>query len=564
MTNLRRSILLFIIILIGIFNIFTYWNSHIYYIVKDKIDDLEKKVKKLERANLFYPSNDLIFYELGKAYFDLGIQNLQNIDLSSSYLLKSIQNFTRSLRINPTSYFCHFNLAQSLLYLSYMSPEYDANYSEEYKKAALLAGHNNQIYYEVGKILLSRWPMLSEEDKEFTSEILKRIFEKKETDKLRAILQIWEMNIRDYKLIKDILPEDAGIYRMYAKFLGEKNLATEERQRLLAKAELLEFEKARSEYHFGERELQYYRLKEAFNHFAASLSILEKINFYQNLASQTMINLEEFNNLKKSIFLNLAKCHLEEGKELKEAEGILRKYLELENKVSTVSELESYLNRLGLIKEKLGTNFNDLDHLSFQIYLFFKQSKYRDIMRVGRLLKNSFIVVPEEKRDIYVKILQLVGDSFQKADYIYDAGDFYMKALEINPDNLETQMRIRQNLVRLNEEDKLRGIDERIKRLLTPREIWQKNVLIRRDSKFSQSLILDGRAVMLRLQFNKDSSGFAPLISIFFNTQVVWEDYLTADTVSIKLKSLVGKNTLLIKPVNRSVNLRRITWRPAE
>jgi len=93
------------------FPYFDCWNSRLYYRASETIENPEKKIEAFERARRFYPFNDLVFYELGKAYFDLGIQNLEDRNLSVTYLQKSIQNFTCSLRFNPASYFCHFSLA---------------------------------------------------------------------------------------------------------------------------------------------------------------------------------------------------------------------------------------------------------------------------------------------------------------------------------------------------------------------------------------------------------------------------------------------------------------------
>ncbi len=594
--NFKRILLLIVIAMIGIINILIYWNSHLYYGAKN-IEDNEKKIEVLERANRFYPSNDLVFYELGKAYFDLGIQNLYDKDQSRIYLRKSIQNLTRSLRINPASYFCHFNLAQSLLYMSYFSPAFDVNYYDEYKKAALLTGHNNQIYYEVGKIFFSRWPELSEEDREFTLEVLGKIVGGKEREKLQTLMQIWAMNVKDYEVIEKILPQDATVYRMYAKFLGEKSLSCEERQRFLAEAELLEFEDARRMHYSGESEFRYYRLKEAFNHFMASLRTIEKINFYQNLAGKSLIDLEEFNRLKKSACLNLAKCLIEEGKELKKVVGYLHLYLGMEDEVAAVGKLESYLEDRGLIEEKLGASFEDLGSLSFQLLLYFKQNRYRDIMRVGRLLKESFVVIPEAKKEGFIKALLLIGDSYQKADYIYDAGEFYQKALEMDPDNLETLLRIRQNYERLNEEEKLLQLDERIEKLFPPREIVLKNSVINKGQRFSRILTFDGREIILNLDFNgAGEESVPPLVSVFFNGRVVWEDYLKGvggneevgeeerekekkeeeeeeqegerkdkkdndRVISLSLKSNVGKNTLVVVPVNKAVDLLKISYR---
>ncbi|GAI30654.1 unnamed protein product, partial [marine sediment metagenome] len=104
MNKLKRIIFILAVIVIGGINILIYWNSHLYY-RSEKIEDNEKKIKILERANRIFPSNDLVFYEMGKAYFDLGIESLNDEALSEAYLRKSIESFARSIRINPASFF---------------------------------------------------------------------------------------------------------------------------------------------------------------------------------------------------------------------------------------------------------------------------------------------------------------------------------------------------------------------------------------------------------------------------------------------------------------------------
>jgi len=560
MNIIKKIVFILALVAVGIVNILIYWNQHLYY-KAERIEENEKKIEILERANKFYPSNDLVFYELGKAYFDLGIRSLNDETKSKAYLQESIKNFKRSVRINPASQFSHFNLGQSLLYMSFFSPTLDINCYDEYKKAAILVDHNSQIFYDVGKIFLSRWGELSEENREFTLEILRKMVGGKDRKEFRTIVQTWEMNIKDYDVMEKILPEDPQIYRMYAKYLGEKSLSVEERQRVLANAEFLEFERAKSEHNSGENELLYHRAKEAFNHFKSCLNILEKIKFHQNLTQQNHIDRAEFSELRKSAFLNLAKCRLEQGGELKEVEGYLRKYLALEDRVAAVSKLESFLRDRGLIGEKLDESFNDLEHLSFQLSLYFKQNRYRNIVRIGRLLQQSLVVVPEGKREVYVRVLRLVGDSFQKVDFIYDAGEFYQKAIEVDPENLETLLRICQNYERLNNDEKIQEIKERIDTLMSPAERVFKNLTIDKGRSSWQTFSLDGRKIILDLHFKDSSERITPLITVFFNGRVVWEGYLNDEILSLPLESRIGKNSLQIVAVNRAVSLVKIEYK---
>jgi tetratricopeptide (TPR) repeat protein len=560
MNILKRVAFILALFVVAVVNILIYWNQHLYY-KAERIEKNEKKIEILERANQFYPLNDLIFYELGKAYFDLGIRSLNDKTKSKAYLRESIQNFKRSVRINPAFQFSHFSLAQSLFYMSLFSPSLDRNCYDEYKKAAILVDQNSQIFYDVGKIFLSRWGELSEENREFTLEILRKTVGGKDREELRTIMQTWEMNVKNYDVMEKILPEDPQIYRIYAEYLGEKSLSVEERKRILADAEFLEFERAKSEHNSGENAFLYYQLKEAFNQFKSCLNILEKIKFYQNLIQKNLIDYSEFNKVRKSAFLNLAKCCLEQGEELKEAEGYLRQYLALEDKVAAVSELESFLRDRGLTCEKLDASFDNLERLSFLLFLYFKQNRYRDIVRIGRLLQQSFVVVPEGKKGVYVRVLQLVGDSYQRVDYIYDAGEFYQKALEVDPENLETLLKICQNCERLNESEKILEIKDRIDTLMSPKEIVLNNSTIDKGRNFSHILSLDGRKIILDLHFKDSIERITPLITVFFNGRVVWEDYLKDKVLSLPLESRIGENSLQIVAVTRTVSLIKLAYR---
>lgn len=561
MERIKKGFFIALLIIIGVLEAILYWNAHLYYQAKEEVEDPGEKIEVLEKANLFYPYNDLVYYELGKAYFDLGLENISRADVRDTYLRESAENFTRSLKINPASPFSHFNFAQSLLYQSYVAPSSDLKYYEEYKKAAFLTGHHSQIFYEVGKILFSRWESLSPEEREFTLEITKKILRRKWRETFRTLLHIWEMNVKDYEVMEKILPEDPGVYRWYARFLGEKSLSSEVRQQKLAQAEFLEFEKAKNMHSLGINKYKYYQIQEACNHFKSSLSLLKGISFYQDLIDQELIDPLEFSELQKSVYLNLLKCRVDEEVSLDEIEGFLQSYLSLEDKLVSVEELEAYLMDRGLIEKKLEGSFEDLKRLYIQILFALRQNRYREITRVGSLLQQSFIVVPEGQRKDYMKILQSIGDSYLKTDFLYDAEKFYQKAYEIEPSNLETLFKLRRIYERLNEESKVQAMNWRIKTLLPAREILAKSIVINKGKRFSRRLVFDGRKILLSLQFIRSQEGVTPLISVFFNERIVWEDYLGDNIVSLPLDTEIGDNVLVIRPVNRGVGLLKIQYR---
>lgn len=560
MRTLKKIALLIAIFIVGALNIFVYLNSHLYYRASS-VEDSKGKIALLERSNKFCPLNDLVFYELGKSYFDLSLMNLGDAAASESSFRRSAQNLRKSILINPASPYSHFYLGQSLLNLDLFSSGRDTKFYDEFRKAAMLAGDDSQIFYEVGRLFLSRWPELSDEDRSFTLDVSRKIMAKRDSEKIAVLLNIWELNANDYQVMEKVLPSDAQIYRKYAEFLGEKSLSLEERHKYVAQAELLDFEKASHEYQLGETLLSRFQTQEAFGHFRVSQDLLRGIKFYQALNGKNLISNSENIELLKSTWLNLAKCRIEERAGLSEVVDYLSQYLALEDRTAKVDELAAYLRDEGVIPEKFDKSSSDLTRLTFELLLQFTQTKYREIINFGRELQGSFIVIPEAMKPDYVRILLLVGDSFQKVDFLYDASDIYQRALEIDPNNLRTLLKIHQNCDRLNEERKLIEINKAIEKLVTPKEIEFQNLLLNKREMFSRSLIFDGQKVILDLQFQTNEKSGAPLIAIFFNNRVVWEEYMKNRVISVNLETNAGKNMLQIMPVNQPISLAKLTYR---
>ena len=556
---LKKMMLLAAITVTAILCLLIYWNQHLYY-KAEKVGDPERKIDILEKASTYFPINDLVFYDLGKAFLDLAMNSIGEEARSNIHLQKSISQFNRSLKINPTSYFGRFYLAQSFQHMSFSSPLYEERAYEEYKKAARLAGENTEIFFEVGRIFLSCWSFLSQEDKNFTVEILKKIVNSRKRDRLLSVFYLWEVNVQDYEVINEILSEDPLLYREFAEFLGEKSLSLEERHRYLARAELLEFRRAQEMFDAGENAYFYYRLKEAQDRFKNSLNILNKIHFYQDLLdSENFIDLSEYNTLQRLALLHLVKALLEQGKGLEDVGGYLWDYLEKEDRAIPIGELESYLKGRGLDGEMKHSSFVDLDSLSLEVYLSLKQGRFRDNMRIGRNLLKSFVNVPEGKETQFVRVLQIVGESFQKGDFLYDSNDFYNKALGLDPKNLEVLVKLRKNYERLRAEKEIRETNRKIDEIVSPHDI-SINRFVYKGKKFRRSMILDGGKINLSLQFGESPDDREHLITVFFNGRVMWEDFLKEDTVSILVESKVGENVIEVDPVNCEVELKRITY----
>lgn len=560
MRILKKIGLVAVLVLVGGLNVFVYLNSHLYY-RGIREEDLRARIENLERSNKFAPLNDLVFYELGKAYFDLGIENLGQSETAQRYFQISAKNLKRSISINPASPFAHYYLGQALLHLNFFEPGQEADFLSEFRRAAELAGEDNELFREVGKIFFSRWLRLTPDDREFTLEILRKVLSRGSEETLDLFLPIWEMNVSDCSVMEKVLPRRPEVFRRFASYLGEKSLFLEERQGFLAEAEKMEFERARRELELGETALFNLKIKEAHGHIGLGLELIRGIKFYQMLRGQNLVSNAEFSDVRKKLLLDLVKCRVEERASLADIEALLREYLALEDQPREVGILEEYLQARGVLPERLSLGFDDLGRLALELLFQFEQNRYREIINVGKALAESFVVIPEAKKKDYVAILQLIGDSYQKIDYLYDAGDTYRRALDIDPADLGTLLRLRQNYDRLSDEQKLREVDSLVEKIIAPKIMDLKDRRIGKGEIFSQNLILAGGKVVLEIGLAGERKGLSPLLAVFWNGRVVFEDYPRMDALTLDLETRVGENRLEVLPVNRTVILRRIAWR---
>ncbi|MFC2166909.1 AMIN domain-containing protein, partial [Acidobacteriota bacterium] len=429
---------------------------------------------------------------------------------------------------------------------------------DEYKKAARLTTFDTKAYFEVGRFLFTHWPELSEEDKLYTLGLLRNLRTNREN--LQTIMQIWAINGGDFSVMEDILPEEAGVYRTFAQFLANRKLSIEERHKKLAQAEFMEFNSAKNSFVKGEREAQSRNVNQAISLFNASLKAIENLQFYQNLTGETLIDLLEVHEYKKSLYLNLIKYLVIQSGDLKEAEIYLRKYLDLENNLTEIGDLDNFLKERNLLKAEPGTYFNDLLPYYIRVLIEYKLNRNRDIVEGGKNLKESFSTAPEALRKDLARICQLIGESYQILDYLYDAEEFFNIALNLDPTHLDTLKGMRQNYVKLNKPEMAAGVENQIESMLTPEEIDFENLRLQRGRDFKQTFFLKAKKIAIILTLENDSPDRAPLLAIKFNDQLIWENYLETSSLSLTVNTEEGTNILSILPTIRDMTLKKIVY----
>jgi len=527
------------------------------------VEDAAGRLAVLEREQAVLPLHAKIYEERARAYFELGRDSLADARKSAAAFSQCNANYLTALSVDPFNPFTHFDFAQALLYMNHLDLPFEPlPYFREFERSAALASHEPRIYYEVSKILLARWGALNPEERAFALEVLKRAVGRTDPEELQAIFHLWELGAKDFQSVEKVLPRDRTVYRQFAQFLGERSLDRAARIRFLSQAESLDFQDARNESAAGTNALQQFKLKEAEAHFRKALASLTGIVFYQSLVPQALIDPLEYQTLRKDIFLGLAKCRIEETRNLGSAVPDLRAYLALEERPSAVAELERFLKERGFMPDKNAAAPKDLVQTSFEALMSFKQNRFRDIVDVGLSLEQSFLVIPEAMRPEYARILELVGDSYQKLDFIYESNRFYDKARSIGGDNLALLLKVRRNFERLNDGNGLKAVHAEIAKILTPAEVRPASPTLAKGAAFGQGLVLDGGRAVLTLDFEAAAGEPKPLISIFLNGQIVWEDYLAESPLVLRQATGMGLNMLRIVPVNQSVALRSLSAVP--
>lgn len=530
-----------------------YWNAHLYYSAL-KTNNAAKKVDLLETANRIMPFNEQVWTELGQFYFQAGTDKLNDPDLIISNLEKAHRCLNRAVKLNPGFYQSHFYLAHTLLYLSYFS-SIDMNPYEIFKKAALLTTFDTQIYFEVGRIMLSNWDDITESDKKFTIDLLKNVVATGNEEKLLDVLQIWSISISDYQIVEQLIPRNPTSYRLYAGFLGEKSLSLRERHKYLIKAETWEFLEAKREYIRGNREFNLFQINSALEHYQKSLRLLKGIRFYQIFSDQQAINKNEYHDLLKDIYLAIVRVWIQKENDYKKAEPYLLQYFEFENDLSRLDELETFLHSKGLLDTKPSELEKDPESLYLKTLLNYKMNRFQKIVTEWENIREKYFNPSPENKEYYIRIFQLVGDSYQKIDFIYNAEEFHQKALDIDENRLDTLLRMRLNHLRQNDQYKLEQINKKIKTLVTPREKEFNDLIIEKNHSCDVPLTIEGEPIRISLFFKEGSQTQLPLVTVLFNGEVIFEDFVVENLITFEIDPKPLSNVIQIIPLNRKLIL---------
>jgi len=564
---MKKFLLIMILAAAAVACVALYASVHLTFKAQTLETDPVARIRNLDRAGALDPLNESSYQLAGLTHLDRAANDLADVPQAKVDLEKAYADFRKSLRLNPGSATSHFYYAKTLTLMRYLGLNVEDNPFQELQKAARLAGSRQQMDEDIGTTLLSQWGSLSAEEKAFTEALLQKSLLLEDVAAFEEVLNLWDLNVRDYAVMDKILPQSPTLLRTYAQFLGEKSLSLAARRKALAQAEALDYDLAWKDYESGQNFNKYGRLTDSADRYSSCLSRLKKIKFYSYLTGDPDVgaSIVKKTTLLRTVNLELGKARLEDNRNMAAAEGPLRSYLALENNYDQIAALESYLKEMRIVPEAgVEQSIKNVHDLAFQVLLMFDLHKYRQIVSLGTQLQHSLVVPDEQTKKDLSEIFQFVGDSYLKLDFVYESEVFYQKALELTPMSLDVLFRMKKYYERRNEEDKGREVDRLLNEVLTAGNLMSQNRLLSKGTVYAQPLILNvnQKKVRLDFQFGILPGNPQPLVSIFLNDRVYWEDYVAAKAVSLELDAVEGVNELQLVAVNGPVALTNVSFAP--
>ncbi len=540
------------------------WNARLCWQAKALARTPEEKIRLLRLAEAVFPWNGAVPFELGKVYFERGAESLGDPAARNDLFRKAIDGYLRSLRFNPGSPAAHFELGQALLYAGYSGLTTPLTYFDEYKRAAELTGHNGQIRYDAGKVLLGRWVDLGPDERDFVAGLLKSSIAGKGEERLLDLLEAWNLAGRDAGLMDRVLPEDPDALRTYARYLGERSLSLESRHAALARAEALDVAWAKAEVERARDAAGSFRITEASHRAAAALDTLGSVKFYQALAAREFFDPREYQELCTAARRLLAMGLIEETRSLDDPDGTIAAYLEAEDDPAALGEFETFLRERGLLNEsRADAPFKSLKTLAFRMGLDFKLARFRDIARVEGLLATGSTVLAPSGRASYVRILRLIGEANLALDRADEAQAFLEKARDVDPDSLDVLLGLERCYSLQRDEAKAAEARLAIGKLVSSDTIELNGRTVAKGRASWIDLITTGGPRTFRLEFAPTGPDTRPLFSVFLDGRVVWEKYGDTGPVEFSGTLVRGPARIEVRTVSAPVSLGRLSMIPA-
>lgn len=511
--------------------------SDIYLSIGDSMETGRKKTF-YKLSHTIFPFDYTAAYKYGYVLLESGYKNKNN-----AIILESIHWFKRAASRNPFHYYSHYYLGKSYLFHNYPHSQHFNEAISQFKKAALIKGGNQAIALDTCKILLSLWPLLSDEDKQFCQNLLSQSMTRFLWEDFSGIVEPWWLYSKDKNFLKQLLEKRPVFFYSTAKKLTHLEAPLSLRWEFLVEYEKFILEKVDRQYHSLS-----FQKEDELEFLLPLLEDLKTIKAYYQLAGDEMFNREKHRQLKNKILHQVIDTLFEafshKKNQRREYEGEMNRYIDEYFKGDLpreqVLKFKEYLKKKDFFKP------NDFTSLYFYYLPEFKLGNFGGIISDIEGLKNSLTYINEDKKDDYIQLLLLLADSYEASNLLSLAEETLEEIIGMQPGNLDacfSLLRIRRVF---GEDSRYKGkIKENIDSLKKSRKFELNSVNIDREIKKPVYLV-DSHSIEITFDHSLKEQIKTRLLQVFVDGQIKYENYvsLLPRVVPVEIKPAAIENEM--------------------
>ena len=521
--------LFFLFVLAAVIFFQVHFLSDVYLAVGDSMET-GKKMAFYKLSHKIFPFDHNAAYKYGYVLLESGYENKNN-----ALILESIDWFKKAASRNPFHYYSHYYLGKSYLFYNYPNSQYFNEAISQFKKAAIIRGSNRAIALDTCKILLSMWPLLSDEDKQFCQHLLSQSMTRFLWEDFAGIVEPWWLYSKDKIFLEQLLEKRPVFFYKVAGKLTQLEAPLSLRWEFLAEYEKFLLEDVDRRY----QSLSFQK-KDELESLLPLLADLKTIKAYYKLARDDTFDEEKYRQLKNEILHQvidtLFEASTRQKNQTREYEGeinqYINEYLNGDLPREQVLKFKEYLKKKDFFKP------NDFISLYFYYLPEFKLGNFSGIISDIEGLKSSITYINVDKQNSYIRLLLLLADSYRASNLLSLAEKTLIEITGMQPNNLDAYFSLLRIRSVLGEDNAYKGkIKENIDSLKNSSKFALNPVNI--DSEIKKPVYLvDSNSIEITFGDGLKEQIKTSLLQVFVEGRISYENYIShlPDVVPVEIK----------------------------
>lgn len=404
--SITKYVLIVLMVLFGLQSI-----SHLFWKMAQNREGAERNLYLKWSARLMPLDSDSIL-EYGAAMLAGSVRSLdQQLIERSIACLKGVINR------NMLQYYAHQYLGQALFYQGYPQSPHFEEALVAFKRAVFLRGQDPLVSLDTLRLLLSLWPLLEENDRQFTRDLFRKTVPAIQPPDARSLLELWSLYAKDMALLKFGLKDRPRYFKEAAEALTAREISMKDRQVLLAHYEAywLGYSRERYRYILNQRLDREKELKSLLRRLE------DRIKGYHRMAADVQFDQTAYRTLRRHLYLEVMEFLMgshgvpKEQESREELKGLIVDY-------SRSLPLKDELHALYRLLEKGGIfDSRDLWSRHLQFFIYFKMEDYDRLIKEIEALCSTLPFIRREQVDDYVSISLLLADAYIKGNRFDEA-----------------------------------------------------------------------------------------------------------------------------------------------